>query len=135
MSAASVPLTRSGPPLPTRVAATAGAEQASAKTRTRVRTRKTHGGRRGLGLCARRSGSGSSFESRISSASASWGADPSQCVTGARTKVRHAMQEPESEQRPEDGGLGEDHREGQPGYDLDEQKAIEDLEREEPEED
>jgi hypothetical protein len=45
------------------------------------------------------------------------------------------MQEPESEQRPEDGGLGEDHREGQPGYDLDEQKAIEDLEREEPEED
>ena len=37
------------------------------------------------------------------------------------------MEEPE-DQRAED--LGEDHREGPPGYDLDEQKAIEDLEQE-----
>ena len=41
------------------------------------------------------------------------------------------MEEPENEQQSQ----GEDHREGQPGYDLDEQKAIEDLQREESEED
>ena len=41
------------------------------------------------------------------------------------------MEEPETPQR---GAEGEDHREPQPGYDLDEQKAIEDLQREEPEE-
>ena len=40
------------------------------------------------------------------------------------------MEEPENEQQSQ----GEDHREGPPGYDLDEQKAIEDLEREEREE-
>lgn len=37
-----------------------------------------------------------------------------------------------SERAPEHGGpAGEDHREGPPGYDLDEQEAIEELEREE----
>lgn len=37
------------------------------------------------------------------------------------------------EDRPDDAtreDLGEDHREGAPGYDLDEQQAIEELERE-----
>jgi hypothetical protein len=41
------------------------------------------------------------------------------------------MEEPEEEggtQPRED--MGEDHREGPPGYDLDEQQAIEELERE-----
>ena len=42
-------------------------------------------------------------------------------------------EQPGGNEPPED--LGEDHREGPPGYDLDEQKAIEDLEREESEED
>ena len=45
------------------------------------------------------------------------------------------MEEPETQQSPEQGAEGEDHREPQPGYDLDEQKAIEDLQREEREED
>jgi hypothetical protein len=31
---------------------------------------------------------------------------------------------------PPEDDLGEDHREGPPGYDLDEQQAIEDLEEE-----
>jgi hypothetical protein len=31
---------------------------------------------------------------------------------------------------PDAGDLGEDHREGAPGYDLDEQRAIQELERE-----
>ena len=44
------------------------------------------------------------------------------------------MQESAGEQPPE-RPEGEDHREPQPGYDLDEQKAIEDLQREESEED
>ena len=41
------------------------------------------------------------------------------------------MEQPE-EQGPEQPqeGSGEDHRDGPPGYDLDEQKAIEDLENE-----
>ena len=38
------------------------------------------------------------------------------------------MEEPEEQPPSED--LGEDHREGPPGYDLDEQEAIEELERE-----
>ena len=37
------------------------------------------------------------------------------------------MEEPEN---PTGDEPGEDHREGPPGYDLDEQKAIEELERE-----
>jgi hypothetical protein len=37
------------------------------------------------------------------------------------------MEEPET---PEPRPLGEDHRGPQPGYDLDEQEAIEELERE-----
>jgi len=41
---------------------------------------------------------------------------------------------PESEQTHR-GHEGEDHRDGPPGYDLDEQAAIEELEGEEPEED
>lgn len=47
-----------------------------------------------------------------------------------------AMERPESPQEPQQppapgtGDPGEDHREGQPGYDLDEQAAIEELERE-----
>jgi len=36
---------------------------------------------------------------------------------------------PDAGARPE-GDLGEDHRDGPPGYDLDEQAAIERLERE-----
>jgi hypothetical protein len=44
------------------------------------------------------------------------------------------MQEPDTQEPPERGAEGEDHRDPQPGYDLDEQKAIEDLEREESEE-
>lgn len=43
-------------------------------------------------------------------------------------------QPPNSENQPPDEpaneDLGEDHREGAPGYDLDEQQAIEDLKRE-----
>ena len=31
---------------------------------------------------------------------------------------------------PDDQELGEDHREGPPGYDLDEQEAIEELKEE-----
>jgi hypothetical protein len=41
------------------------------------------------------------------------------------------MEQPEQQggaAPPED--LGEDHRDGPPGYDLDEQKAIEELEKE-----
>ena len=41
------------------------------------------------------------------------------------------MEQPEDQggaPPPED--MGEDHREGPPGYDLDEQEAIEELERE-----
>ena len=45
------------------------------------------------------------------------------------------MEEPDIQQESERGAQGEDHREPQPGYDLDEQKAIEDLQREESEED
>jgi hypothetical protein len=41
-------------------------------------------------------------------------------------------QEPPEEPVTED--LGEDHREGPPGYDLDEQAAIVELERERSEE-
>ena len=40
------------------------------------------------------------------------------------------MEEPEEQvgsETPEE--MGEDHREGPPGYDLDEQEAIEELER------
>jgi len=44
------------------------------------------------------------------------------------------MEEPDTQQSDR-GDEGEDHREGPPGYDLDEQKAIEDLEREGSEED
>ena len=38
-----------------------------------------------------------------------------------------------SEDQPGNGeqDLGEDHREGQPGYDLDEQEAIEELQSDE----
>jgi hypothetical protein len=38
-----------------------------------------------------------------------------------------------SEDQPgsDEQDLGEDHREGQPGYDLDEQEAIEELQRDE----
>jgi len=43
------------------------------------------------------------------------------------------MEEPDT-QPQSDQDEGEDHREGPPGYDLDEQKAIEELEREESEE-
>ena len=44
--------------------------------------------------------------------------------------------ESDDKQMSEQGeDMGEDHREGPPGYDLDEQRAIEDLEREEHEED
>ena len=50
------------------------------------------------------------------------------------TKIRRGMEEPDTQQ-PSGEDEGEDHREGPPGYDLDEQKAIEDLEREEHEED
>ena len=32
---------------------------------------------------------------------------------------------------PDPDAPGEDHREGQPGYDLDEQEAIEELQRDE----
>ena len=42
------------------------------------------------------------------------------------------MEQPEEQggaQRP-DEDMGEDHREGPPGYDLDEQQAIEELEAE-----
>ena len=39
------------------------------------------------------------------------------------------MEEPETPQHDR-GAEGEDHREPQPGYDLDEQQAIEELERE-----
>jgi hypothetical protein len=42
------------------------------------------------------------------------------------------MEQPDEQggaQRP-DEDMGEDHREGPPGYDLDEQEAIEELERE-----
>jgi hypothetical protein len=38
----------------------------------------------------------------------------------------------EADEPPED--LGEDHREGPPGYDLDEQEAIEELQEERSEE-
>ena len=38
--------------------------------------------------------------------------------------------QPTPDERPEGQDAGEDHREGPPGYDLDEQKAIEELERE-----
>jgi hypothetical protein len=44
------------------------------------------------------------------------------------------MEEPETHPT-ERGAEGEDHREPQPGYDLDEQAAIEELEREESDED
>jgi hypothetical protein len=46
-----------------------------------------------------------------------------------RTMERDETQEP-GEQPLEPGPEGEDHREGPPGYDLDEQEAIEELERE-----
>jgi len=49
------------------------------------------------------------------------------------TKIRRGMEEPDTQQ-PSGEDEGEDHREGPPGYDLDEQKAIEELEREESEE-
>jgi hypothetical protein len=42
---------------------------------------------------------------------------------------RRDEQEPQ-EGAPARGGEGEDHREGPPGYDLDEQAAIEELEAE-----
>ena len=41
------------------------------------------------------------------------------------------MEQPEDQgATPPDDNLGEDHREGPPGYDLDEQEAIQRLEEE-----
>jgi len=42
------------------------------------------------------------------------------------------MEQPEEQAgaRPADEDMGEDHRKGPPGYDLDEQEAIERLEEE-----
>jgi hypothetical protein len=43
---------------------------------------------------------------------------------------RDEQQSQEGAPAPAPGSEGEDHREGPPGYDLDEQAAIEELERE-----
>jgi hypothetical protein len=40
------------------------------------------------------------------------------------------QQDPQQQPAPATGDMGEDHRDGPPGYDLDEQAAIEELETE-----
>jgi hypothetical protein len=44
--------------------------------------------------------------------------------------MEHRDEQQSQEGAPTPGSEGEDHREGPPGYDLDEQAAIEELERE-----
>jgi hypothetical protein len=57
------------------------------------------------------------------------GRDPSSTASpGHKMRCMEETEQPGGSEPRED--MGEDHREGPPGYDLDEQEAIEDLQEE-----